>query len=146
MMPDEPTSNESDEHIAQKETQVAELVARCGNIYTRFNLSPPMALRSAAQHWVGLSLGEIARVVEDHLREHRRLYVCGSAERFFYMVEAAIRKALEAKHPSRDRADGELERLLRKRRGKLRPIPHADGVDVFDDRDDGGTGQEDDAP
>jgi len=75
---------------------------------------------------------------------HRRLYVCGSAERFFYMVEAAISKAWEAKHPSRDHADDELERLLRKRRGRLQPVAHAGGVDVFNDRDDGGTGQEDD--
>jgi len=93
MMPDDHTSNDSDARIAQREAQVAEIVARCGNVYGRFNLSPPFHLRAAAEHWVGLSLDEIARVVEGHLREHRRLYVCGSAERFFYMVEAAIGEA-----------------------------------------------------
>jgi hypothetical protein len=92
-----------------------------------------------------LSLDEIARVVEDHLREHRRLYVCGSAERFFYMVEAAIRKAIAAKHPSRDHTDGELERpVRRRRRGGMQPVPHIGGVDIYGDRDDGGAGQEDD--
>ncbi len=35
--------------------ELAELVARCGNIYTRFGLSPPMALRDAAKRWAGLS-------------------------------------------------------------------------------------------
>jgi hypothetical protein len=37
-----------------------------------------------------------------------------------------------------------MPRLKRRRRGGVRPVPHAGGVDVFDDRDVGGTGQEDD--
>ena len=84
MMPDNHTSDDSDARIAQREAQVAEIVARCGNIYTRFRLSPPMALRAAAQHWVGLSLDEVARVVEDHLREHKRLY-SGSGDGYFWI-------------------------------------------------------------
>jgi hypothetical protein len=139
-----PDGHASDAYIAQREAQVAEIVARCGNIYTRFNLSPPMALRAAAERWVGLSLDEIASVVTDHLREHRRLYTCGSGDGNFHIVQAAIRKAIEAKRPCLDRADDELERPLRRHRGGVRLIPHAGGIDVFDDRDDGGAGQEDD--
>ncbi len=61
------------------------------------------------------------------------------------MVEAAISKAIEAKHPSRDRSDDELERPLRKHRGGVRLMPHAGRIDVFDDRDDGhSAGLEDD--
>jgi hypothetical protein len=33
---------------------------------------------------------------------------------------------------------------VRKRRGGVQPVAHAGGIDVFDDRDDGGIGQEDD--
>ncbi len=129
MMPDGHTSDDSDARIAKREAQVAEIVARCGNIYGRFNLSPPFRLRAAAEQWVGLSLDEIASVVANHLREHRRLYVCGSAERFFYMVEAAIRKALEAKHPSRD---DELERPWRRSSSRVQQVHNASGFpDVF---------------
>jgi|SRR5882672_8810457 len=62
-----PDGRTSDARTAQREAHVAEIVARCGNIYTHFRLSPPMALRAAAEHWVGLSLDEIACVVEDNL-------------------------------------------------------------------------------
>src|SRR6266566_3318250 len=54
MMPD--THNAAN---AKSETQVAEIVARCSNVYTRFNLSPPMQLRSAAEGWIGLTPDEI---------------------------------------------------------------------------------------
>jgi hypothetical protein len=129
MMSDNHTSDDSDARIAQREAQVAEIVARCGNIYTRFRLSPPMALRAAAQHWVGLSSDEVARVVEDHLREHRRLYIAGAGDRFFYMVEAAIRKAIEAKHPSRD---DELERPRRRSSNRVQQVHNASGFpDAF---------------
>src|SRR5258705_13029646 len=62
-----PDGRTSDARPAQREAHVADIVARCGNIYTHFRLSPPMALRAAAEHWVGLSLDEIACVVEDNL-------------------------------------------------------------------------------
>ena len=96
------------------------------------------------KHWVGLTQDEIVDVIEKHFRDCRHLYIAGAGDQHFHMVRSAISKAIEAKHPSRDRANGELERLLRKRRGRLQPVAHAGGVDVFDDRDDGGTGQEDD--
>src|SRR5258707_11429854 len=103
-----PDGRTSDARTAQREAHVAEIVARCGNIYTRFRLSPPMALRAAAQHWVGLSLDEVARVVEDHLREHKRLYG-GSGDGDFWMVGAAIPKAIRAKDPP-DQADDQAQR------------------------------------
>ena len=93
--------------------ELAELVARCGNIYTRFGLSPPMALRDAAKRWAGLSQEDVARVVEVHLRSHRRLYVSGFSDAYFGMVQSAIRKAIELKHPARDHVDDEPERPRR---------------------------------
>jgi hypothetical protein len=127
-MPDNHTSDESDARIAQREAQVAEIVARCNNIYTRFNVSPPFRLPAAAEDWVGLSLDEIARVVEDHLREHRRLYT-GSGCGYFYMVEAAIRRAIETKHPSRD---AEPERPRRRRSSRVQKVHNASGFpDVY---------------
>jgi hypothetical protein len=41
-------------------------------------------------------------------------------------------------------ADAFPERPQRKHRGGVQPVAHAGGVDVFDDREFGGTGQEDD--
>jgi hypothetical protein len=127
MMPDNHAGDDRDVRIAQREAQVAELAARVGCLYTRFNLSPPFRLRDAAQHWVGLSPNEIARVVEDHLREHKRLY-SGSGDGHFWMVEAAIRKAIEAKHPSRD---DELERSPRSS-SRVQKVHNASGFpDVY---------------
>src|SRR5882762_3787277 len=126
------------------DVELAELVGRVGNLYTRRGLSPPFALRDAAREWRGLSQDEIIAVLEKHFRDYRHLYIAGAGDQHFHMVRSAISKALEAKHPSRDHADDELERPRRKRRGRLQPVAHAGGVDVFDDRDDGGTGQEDD--
>src|SRR5260370_41898970 len=82
--------------------EAAEIVARVGNLYMRKNLSPPFNLYSAVRHWSGLSQDEIVEVVEKHFAEHRRRYTCGSGDGHFWMVEAAIRKAIETKHPSRD--------------------------------------------
>jgi hypothetical protein len=134
-----------DDHIAENarsEFGLAELVGRIGNLYVRQGLSPPTQLRDAAKHWLGLSQDEIVAVIQKHFADHRRLYVSGSGDGFFYMVEAAVRKAWQAKHPVRD---GEPEGPRRKRRGRVRPVPHAGGVDIFDDRDDGhSAGLEDD--
>jgi hypothetical protein len=33
--------------------ELAELVGRIGNLYTKKGLSPPFALRDAVKHWVG---------------------------------------------------------------------------------------------
>jgi len=77
-------------------------------------------------------------VIELHFDACRRFYTTGSGDRLFYMVEAAIGKAIEAKHPNPSHADGELDRPLRRGRGRLQPVAHAGGIDVFDDRDDDG--------
>ena len=78
MMPDGYSGDESDAQIARSEVEVTEIVARCNNIYTRFNLSPPMGLRSAAEGWIGLTPDEIVAVLRRHLQEHRRLYTSGA--------------------------------------------------------------------
>jgi hypothetical protein len=86
----------------------------------------------------GLVSGDVARVVEDHLRSHRRLYVSGFSDAYFGMVQSAIRKAIELKHPARDHVDDEPERPRPsgKRRG-IREIYTAGGyADAIDDRED----------
>jgi hypothetical protein len=101
VMPDDASARSS--HRAPSlgaEIRIAEIVARCGNIYMRSKLSPPSQLRDAARHWLGLSLHEIADVLQRHLDDCRHLYMCGSADGLFWMVESAVRKAIEAKHPA----------------------------------------------
>jgi len=137
-----------DDHTAgnaKREFELAELVGRIGNFYTKKGLSPPFALRDDAREWRSLSQDEIVALINKHFDDCRRFYTSGSRDAHFGMVRSAMSKALEAKYPSRDRADDEpMPRLKRRRRGGVRPVPHAGGVDVFDDRDVGGTGQEDD--
>ena len=132
----------SDDHTSSDEAQVAEIVARVGDFYTRKGLSPPFHLHAVAKQWLGLSQDEIVTVLEKHFDACRRFYTTGSGDRHFHLVRSAISKAIEAKYPNHSHADDELERPLRKRRGRFQPVAHAGGIDVFDDRDDGG--QEDD--
>ncbi len=106
--------------------ELTELVARVSNLYTRKGLSPPFHLRDAARHWLGIPPDEIIDIIEDHFRQHRRLYVSGSGCGYFYMVESAVRAAWQAKHPPRDHADDEPERPRRKRSG-LRKVHNASG-------------------
>jgi hypothetical protein len=106
MMPDHDAQN------VRGWAELAELVARCGNVYSRYKLSPPSQLHSAAKYWGGLSQDEIVEVLERHFDEQRRSYVCGSGDGLFWMVESAMRKALEAKHP-RPRGDVDPERPQR---------------------------------
>jgi hypothetical protein len=75
-----------------------------------------MVLRDAAKGRMGLSPDEIAAVLNQHLREHIRLYH-GSGDGNFWMLQADIRRAMETKHPSRGYMDdGQL--------GSLRPNAH----------------------
>src|SRR5258708_34577029 len=46
--------------------ELAELVRRIGNLYTKRGLIPPFALRDAAREWRGLSQHEIMAVIELH--------------------------------------------------------------------------------
>jgi hypothetical protein len=131
-----------DETNAKSEFELTELVGLIGNAYVRRGLSPPSQLRDAVKHWLGLSHGEILAAIEQHFAEHRHEYRSGSGDGLFWMVEAAVRRAWQEKHPPR--ADEELERPRRKRPGRLRPIHHAGGFDVYDDRDHADAGQEDD--
>jgi hypothetical protein len=56
-MPDAYDGSES----SAGEMALDQLVGRLGNIYGRFNLSPPTASRDAARRWLNLSQHEIAR-------------------------------------------------------------------------------------
>jgi hypothetical protein len=117
------------------EDELAELVSRVGNVYTKEGLSPPSQLRSAAKCWLGLSHDEILTAIEGHFEQHRRFYVSGSGDQLFSLVEAAIRKAWEAKHPRLDQA----EPLPPRRKRGVRQVYQAGGYpDAIDEREDEG--------
>jgi hypothetical protein len=121
-----------DEHIdenAKTEFELAELVARVGNFYTRKGLSPPFFLRDAAGEWLGLSQDEIIAVLEQHFRDYRHLYIAGAGDRLFHLVRSAVAKAIEAKYPSRD---DESERPRRRNSSRVQQVHNAGGFpDVF---------------
>ena len=86
------------------DVELTELVGRLGNIYTKKGLSPPFALRDVAKHWLGLTQDEIVTVVQTHFEDCRRFYTTGAGRQHFGLLQQAIRKAWEAKHPSRDQS------------------------------------------
>jgi hypothetical protein len=115
---------------AKSDYELAELVSRVNNFYTKKGLSPPFFLRDAAREWHGLSQEEIVAVLEKHFAEHRRLYT-GASDRYFHMVQAAVHRAIEAKRP-RDRADDGLNRPRRRSSGRVRTVPTVGGIpDVY---------------
>jgi hypothetical protein len=120
MMPDG-----HDAHSHQGEERVTVIVARCGNIFTRFGLSPPWGLRDAARHWTMLSPDEVARIVLDHMDLHRAEYHSGSGDELFHLLERAIRQALAAKHP-RPTPERQPERPQRPR-NQVIALPTAGG-------------------
>ena len=68
-------------------------------------------------------------VIELHFDACRRFYTTGSGDRLFYMVEAAVAKAIEAKHRS---CDDELKRPRRRSSSRVRTAPTVGGFpDVF---------------
>jgi len=123
MMP-EPDQRESS---APSDSDLDELRGRIGNLYSRQGLSPPSQLYGAVKHWLGISHDEIIAAIEQHFAEHRRLYTCGSGDRYFYLVEEAVRAAWQKKHPARDRADDEPIQPRRRRAGRVREVHNAGG-------------------
>jgi hypothetical protein len=125
-------SDGHDAGYAKRDFELTELVGLIGNAYVRQGLSPPTQLHGAVRHCLGLSHGEILAAIESHFAEHRRLYTSGSGDRLFYLVEAALRRALEANYP-RAYTDEELDRPRRRRAGGVRPVHNAAGArpDVF---------------
>jgi hypothetical protein len=122
--------------------ELAELVGRLGNIYTKKGLSPPFALGDVAKYWSGLTQDEIVTVVQKHFAEDG-VHYGGSGDEYFGMVQSAIRKALETKHPPRDHADDEPLRP-RRRSGGVHKVHNASGFpDVIVDREDGESIDED---
>jgi hypothetical protein len=95
--------------------------------HMRQTASPPSQLHGAVRHWLGLTHGEILAAIEQHFAEHHRLYTSGSGDGNFHLVQAAVRRAWEAKHPPRPRADDEPERP-RRRAGGVRKVYTAAGV------------------
>ncbi len=121
--------------MAMAEHELAELVGRIGNLYTRKGLSPPFHLRNAVDQWSGLSQDEIVAVIEKHFQDCRRFYTAGSGCQHFNMVRAAIGKALDAKSPRRERAE-DAPVQPRRRRG-VTPVYAAGGfTEAIDDRED----------
>jgi hypothetical protein len=132
-MPDDPGSDDGDARIARREAEVAELAARLGCLYGRFKLSPPFHLKTAVEGWLrqGLTPDEIVHVVQEHLQNHRRRYVCGSGDSSLAFLRSEIARAAEAKHPAIARAEDEPASPRRKR--GIRKVHHAGGYDVFVD-------------
>jgi hypothetical protein len=111
-----------DEHNTRKarsEFELAELVGRIGNLYTKKGLSPPFILRDAVTSWGGLSQEEIVAVIEKHFQDCRQFYIAGAGDGHFHTVRSAISKALEAKYP-RDRLGEVPEPPRRRRPGQIR--------------------------
>jgi len=115
---------------------VTELVGRIGALFTKRRLSPPFDIRRAAGHWLGpLTRDEIIDVVEQHFERCSLMpgaHSSGSGDQQFRMLRAAMSKAIEQKHAWD--APAEAQRPQRKRKGRVRKLHHAGGVDVFDDR------------
>jgi hypothetical protein len=61
---------------AASEIELAELLARVGNIFVRKNLSPPFHLKPAVEGWLrqGVTPAEIVRIVQEHLQSERHRY------------------------------------------------------------------------
>jgi hypothetical protein len=86
------------------------------------------------KHWLGLSHDEILAAIERHFDEHRRRYTSGSGDGLFWMVEAAVRRAWQAKHPARDHAGEAPDRPRPPRRSssRVQKIHNASGTpDAF---------------
>jgi hypothetical protein len=94
MMPDD-----RDTANARTKLELAELIGLVGNAYTREGLSPPSQLYRPVDFWRGLSRQEILNILDDHFDRNRQFYLGGSGDGLFYLVQAEIRKALEAKRP-----------------------------------------------
>jgi hypothetical protein len=87
-------------------------------------------LKSAVEGWLrhGLIADEVVRVFHEHMDLHRRGYHSGSGDQLFHVLQADLRRVLEAKRPPVKR---EPERPRRPRR---RVLHNASGFpDVFDE-------------
>jgi hypothetical protein len=95
-----------DDHIGENagsELERNELIGLVGNAYAREGLSPPSQIYRAAEHWLGLSAGEILAILEQHFDRSRQFYLSGSGDGLFYLVQADIRRAIDAKRPTTQR-------------------------------------------
>jgi hypothetical protein len=123
-----PVMRDDDRTDSRGEERAAEIVARCGNIFVRYKLSPPAALRDAARHWLGLTPDEIAMVLYEHMDRHRRGYHTGSGDQLFHVLQTDIRRAWQVKHPAIDR---EPERPRRPRQRVVKLHNPSGFADVF---------------
>jgi hypothetical protein len=143
MMPEQNCIDESD----RGDYALTMLCAEIANRYIKQKLSPASQLQpEVVKHWRGLSRREILAIVDTHFSQHRRLYTCGSGDGYFNLLDAAVRQAIEAKHPAIDREPKRQQRPQR----RVVKIPTASGIDdlivddpgadrLADDRDKGPT-------
>jgi hypothetical protein len=119
---------------ARDEVELAQIIARIGNFYTKKGLSPPFALSAVVHQWNGLTIDEMIAVLEKHFDRCHQFYTAGSGSQHFKMVQSAMLKALEAKehrelYPPRSSP----------RRSGVRKVHDADGfADAIDDREEDG--------
>jgi hypothetical protein len=119
---------------AGDKVELAQIIARIGNFYTKKGLSPPFALGAVVHQWNGLTIDEMIAVLEKHFDRCHQFYTAGSGSQHFKMVQSAMLKALEAKqhrelYPPRSS----------RRRADVRKVCDADGfADAIDDREEDG--------
>jgi hypothetical protein len=101
----------------------------------RRRLRPPCAGSEAG----GGNAGRIGKA------DYRRFYTAGAGEQHFGLVQQAIRKALETKHPPRDHVDDEPARPPRKPAGPRKIYTIGGFADAIDDRESIDDGAEADA-
>jgi hypothetical protein len=90
---------------ATNEQRVAQLVARLGNAYGRWKLSPPFNLKTAAEGYLrqGLTPDEIVRILDEHMDRCRADYRGGAGESLFRVFQADVGRAIAQKRPVADR-------------------------------------------
>jgi hypothetical protein len=88
---------------------------RIGNLYGRYGLSPPFALRHIAADWQasGIALSHIVAVINRHLTDHRRRYNSGSGDALFSWVDEIIRKTWREQYVSPEHAKGSRPTIQR---------------------------------
>jgi hypothetical protein len=73
-------------------TDLATFCGRIGNLYGRFGMCPPFALRDAAQGWIarGIPLSHCVDVIERYLDRYGRSCPSGSGDRNFAWLNSLI--------------------------------------------------------